>query len=260
VVVEETLAAERSEFYSNYEKLKGFVDPRSVEIEINPKTMKKRKAINYASYLFLSNHANALALPDNDRRFYVIMNAQMPKPPKYFMELNEWLDEKDFDGSPLWARHVYRWLKKYPVDMELMLAPAQRTAAKSSMINEAKGLLEYACDEVLKRWPTNYVSYQKVFEVMARSVLCGPIHFDEEANKNFIRRQIKAATCSYSNKVQFRVNGKLHRPLGILGRDILPSDASVEAVKSFACDALRGVNTETLAEAVAEDMRQEGRI
>ena len=98
IVSDETLNTGGMNTYKSYEKLKEFIDPRPDLMTINPKFGKQRRSMVHSSFLFLSNHSNALAIQEDDRRFYVISNPHKPAEPEYFVELNEWIETTDKDG------------------------------------------------------------------------------------------------------------------------------------------------------------------
>jgi hypothetical protein len=63
---------------------------------INPKTLPDRKEKNCARWLLFSNHANAIPISMNDRRFNVVRNPDMPKDADYYTRLNVNADDPDF--------------------------------------------------------------------------------------------------------------------------------------------------------------------
>tara|TARA_R110000822_G_scaffold310329_3_gene442620 strand:+ start:2094 stop:4562 length:2469 start_codon:yes stop_codon:yes gene_type:complete len=105
VVVNE--AEDNSQFsakHSAYEVLKQRVDTTVTSTVLNPKYGRQREITVCTSYLILSNHINAVAVPRNDRRLTVLTNAEVPESDQYFIELNHWRKNTD------WAGHVFRYL------------------------------------------------------------------------------------------------------------------------------------------------------
>jgi hypothetical protein len=158
VVVQETLdlgiEATRQTFYNASEKLKALIDTRSLPVTINHKYGRLASAESFTSFLLFSNHFDALAIDTNDRRIYVIENERYPRPPDYFTELNAWLDALDSDGKPLFAPHLWRWLKQYPVDLRMLNAPAPMTDGKTMMIEARTDPVKRAVRAVLSCLPT----------------------------------------------------------------------------------------------------------
>lgn len=76
---------------------------------INPKTLPERHEKNCARWIILSNHANAIPLSVNDRRFNVIKNPEEPMPDAYYTRLNDMANDPDFIACVrewLWQRDI----------------------------------------------------------------------------------------------------------------------------------------------------------
>ena len=156
ITSDETLNTGNSNFYRAYERLKEIIDPRPKKTVINSKYRQPRLTTVYSSYIFLSNHANAIALGESDRRFYVLNNATKPQPHTYYDKLNAWLREETDKGEPAWARNVWRWLKNRTINMDKLLAPPIMTDAKKLMRDESRSNLEVAVDGLIAHWPYPY--------------------------------------------------------------------------------------------------------
>lgn len=268
VMVEETLAGDKKDFYSNYEKLKTLVDPRGVSVLINPKYGVQRTVQTHSSFLFMSNHANALALPAEDRRFYVINNAITPADPQYFMDVDAWVKELDVDGMPVWGRHVFRWLSSLPVDLVKLLAPPPKTAGKAEMANAALSNLDYALTVILEEWPISYMTANDAYAVFRHPLLQGPLHFDEDTNVKFIKTRVNAATSPYRDKskkpMKVKVDGKSVYPRALNtrladGSAVALDDATAYEEVSKAVRA-SGVDLDLLANHVHDQLEADGRI
>ena len=213
IVSEETLSADPKLQFNTYEKLKTFIDPRSRTVTINPKFGMKREVATHASYLFLSNHINAISIPATDRRFFVLENAHDPAPPAFFTALNEWLEKKDSDGLPSWGRSVYRWLQTIEFNMEDLTAPPPRTQAKIDMSGACESDLDFTVRRLLALWPDMYINSTEVFTVFEHPLLAGPLHFDEDTTRKFIRRMINVASVGYKVPIQdLNGSGKTIKP------------------------------------------------
>lgn len=158
VVTDETLNSGGLNSYKTYEKLKELIDPRPRLMSINPKYGKQRRSMVHSSFLFLSNHSNALSISEDDRRFYVVSNPHKPAPPTFFAGLNKWLSVMDENGKPAWATNIYRWLLARKVDMPMLLSPPEATAAKKAMIEESRSDLDMVAREIVAKWPCEYIS------------------------------------------------------------------------------------------------------
>ena len=157
VITNETMAVRADARYKAYEHLKDMIDPRTKKVRINPKYGKQRIATVHSSFLFFSNHEDALAITHEDRRFYVIENAPQPETPEYFNDLNAWLDELDEEGRPVWARHIWWWLSGREVNMTALTAPPATTDTKLAMMSATDSPIEVALDAALGANPNEYV-------------------------------------------------------------------------------------------------------
>lgn len=134
-----------------YETLKQRIDSTNTMTTVNIKYQPQRAVKVCTSYLILTQHADAVAVPKDDRRLTVMSNPEQPAPPAYFTELNAWLQEKDKDGSLTWAKNVYRWLRaRKLVNAERLNLPLTDNVSKEEMIEESRGLPESVAHLVAK--------------------------------------------------------------------------------------------------------------
>lgn len=76
---------------------------------INPKTLPERHEKNCARWILLTQHANAIPMGVNDRRFNVVKNPETPKDEAYYTRLNEAADDPEFIACVrewLWQRDI----------------------------------------------------------------------------------------------------------------------------------------------------------
>ena len=207
VVVEEAKSISGNNRFDAYEKLKTYVDPRmGQQITINPKHERKREVVANSSFLFLSNHANALAIPEGDRRFYVMENTDERASPEYFMELNKWINQRDSDGMESWARSVHRWLVKLDVDHAMLVAPPKTTTAKAEMAGMSKNDIDFAVDTMLENWPSPYITAYDVYKVLHSPVL-QRLEFEEGgSDKKFISSKVRGLSLEYNRDFKVRVD------------------------------------------------------
>jgi len=161
VITNETMAVSSGSRYKAYEHLKDMIDPPTKKVRINPKYGKQRVSTVHSSFLFFSNHEDALSVSEEDRRFYVLENAPTPETPEFFNDLNAWLDETK-DGRPLWAQHVWWWLQGRSVGMTELLAPPTATETKKSMMSATVSPIEIALDAALTAATNEYVTSDRM--------------------------------------------------------------------------------------------------
>jgi hypothetical protein len=211
VFTDETLSLGGENYYKVYESLKEIFDPRPAEIVINPKYGKKRTSMCHTSYLMFSNHVNALSTAADDRRIYVISNAELPWPGEKFAELNEWIHELDDDGQPYWARSVWRWLQNRKVSPDEMTKPAPRTTGKMQMALETKSVMEVAINAVIDNYPLPLLNPNDVKMVCLKLGARVDYAGDSAAN-SLVNRLIRAKTRAPHESLILRVGSKTLRP------------------------------------------------
>lgn len=80
---------------NTYERLKQIVDPRPGRpVLVNVKGRQNYYARTCASFLIATNHADALPIPENDRRFCVVRNGDA-QPQSYWRELRLWMSRRE---------------------------------------------------------------------------------------------------------------------------------------------------------------------
>tara|TARA_R110002126_G_scaffold202786_4_gene350141 strand:- start:855 stop:1976 length:1122 start_codon:yes stop_codon:yes gene_type:complete len=211
VMTDETLNTGASNYYHSYERLKEMIDPRPKMVTINPKFGKKRTATVHSSFLFFSNHAEALAISSNDRRFYVLDNAPTPAMPEYFEKLNAWLQTQNSEGKPEWAAHVWRWLQGRSVNVTQVVAPPEMTAAKRRMLEGSKSPITSAIDAILHVWPTPNITPNMVESIMAQ--FSDRLGLDANTKwKSIAKRHLKELTVNYPQSMTVTCGGKVMRP------------------------------------------------
>jgi hypothetical protein len=90
IIVQEMFNFERRELYN---KMKEWLAAPPDYLEVNRKHMQPYNVPNIQCWVFLTNHENAIALEEDDRRFWVhrCLPEQKP-PPEYFKGLHDWFD------------------------------------------------------------------------------------------------------------------------------------------------------------------------
>jgi hypothetical protein len=116
----------QNDFYQGYETFKQNVDTRVTPIRVNPKYERTRQDFMYFNALIFTNHADALALPEGDRRVCVLTNPTKVKSEAYYERLNDALNDDE-------AGAVYHFLMRRDVSGYSHVKPPM-TPGKSIMI------------------------------------------------------------------------------------------------------------------------------
>ena len=115
-----------------YNHLKPFISGQKTRLVVNEKGLRQYTVPNHQNWIITTNHDNALALEDDDRRFWVHrVLAEEPPAEAYFAKLYAWLDN---DGS---AR-VFGWLLQRDVSAFNPMARPPMTASKQTMLEQSQ--------------------------------------------------------------------------------------------------------------------------
>ena len=133
ICVEESKDAglSRDDFYHGYETFKLNVDTKVEEnLRVNEKYGRTRHEHAYYNVMIFSNHADALALPENDRRVYCVENPTKRLDYAYYDRLSGALQTQE-------PRRLYWWLMRRDVSGYDHIYPPM-TPAKQRMIEDTR--------------------------------------------------------------------------------------------------------------------------
>jgi hypothetical protein len=193
-----------------YETLKQRIDTTNITTVVNIKYAPHRTANVCTSYLILTQHADAIAIPKDDRRVSVITNPITPKPTAYFTKLNKWLQLCDKDGQLIWAKHVYRWLREHVVENPDRLMLPLDSVGKTTMIDEGKTLPARVCEAI-----ASYLSKKETYAITVPQlratldVVLRELHYDREHRDAFYRNCFNDVSLTMG--MNMRVGGKVCR-------------------------------------------------
>jgi hypothetical protein len=145
LIVDEAKDVTREDFWSAYETFKQRIDTSPVEFRANTKYGKTSQDTMWFNALIFSNHADAMTIPEDDRRIAVFTNAVEKASTDYYERLHAAL------GDELEPRRVYWYLKQRDVSQFNSAIPPM-TEAKKVMIevsrSPAEEILEYLQDNL----------------------------------------------------------------------------------------------------------------
>ena len=131
IVVEEAKDSglTRDEFWNGYETFKQNVDTKvGKAVDVNTKYGRIKKENIYFNALIFTNHADALVLPDDDRRIFCVVNPTTRKDYAYYDRLSGSLVTQE-------PRRVYWWLMRRDVSGYDRIYPPM-TQSKARMIED----------------------------------------------------------------------------------------------------------------------------
>lgn len=150
VVVPETMSGDRKDLAN---KLKPLITQPTVRV--NEKNVKPYDIPNTVNFMMFSNHENAAYIEDKDRRYFVIICNQDPKPFGYFDDLYDNYIRTDKIGA------FYQFLLEHDVSHFNPYKPAPDTPDKRTVQQATRGGVEAWLDDA---WDSRAVPFQ--FEVV----------------------------------------------------------------------------------------------
>lgn len=153
VVVEEAKdnSTDMNDFYHGFESFKELVDTKvSYDRRINPKYGRTRFENVYFNALIFTNHADALAIPEGDRRVMVVENATERNSAEYYERLHGALGEAE-------AGRLYWWLMSRDLTHFDHVYPPE-TNSKYAMIQDTESPVTSVGYWIRDNWPVDLVT------------------------------------------------------------------------------------------------------
>ena len=133
VIVEEAKDVTGSDYYHGYEVFKQYVDTRPIDFTCNPKFGRQRQDTMWFNALILTNHVDALVIPEDDRRVAVVTNPPVRKERDYYDALERASQEGEAQKLywHLMRRDVSAFDHVYPPDTaaKVVMSSASRSPA-----------------------------------------------------------------------------------------------------------------------------------
>lgn len=249
-------AAGDTGYYRFYEHIKDLIDPGTRAHQINRKYGKMYKADVYTSFLFFSNHADAVRLAEHDRRIYVVSNPSKPQLPEYYTNLRALMAGKDF------GRDVYRYVKeRFTPDYQLANKPAPMSKAKATMFRASRSAGEVGVEAIIDVLDCALISPQHVSNLiegnasLVDSILQGK---SPAQHLKYFRKLIALVTAAESEKspsLRLRLGGAQVRGRVARGREP-HTEAEWEAAKAHSASRHEWAlaNPDTFAQEVLSRM------
>lgn len=158
--------------------------------EVNRKYGRKTTIDIFTGFLFYTNHYDALALPEEDRRIAVLGGPDMEAGEDHYVRLYGALSDSDFIAQVYW----------YLMGVDISRFNWQRapmTKERALMIESNKSDVEAAVLAVLENPPVPAMTYQQVVNEVLKEV-----GFDAEINQKHITRILKEKTKREAVKVK----------------------------------------------------------
>ncbi|EKC9999322.1 DUF5906 domain-containing protein [Escherichia coli] len=165
--------------------------------EVNRKYGSKKTMDIYTGFLFYTNHFDALALPEEDRRIAVLGGPDFAATEEHYASLYGALSDSDFIAQVYW----------YLMGVDLSRFNWQRapeTKERLLMIESNKSDVEAALIEILDNPPVPAMTYQQIV-----NAILAEAGIDVEINQKHITRVLKERT--KREPVRVKIDGFVYR-------------------------------------------------
>lgn len=148
VIVEETSSDSAwKNRHGEFEEYKKIIDPRVIKnVLVRTKYGVDSIGSIMCNFLFLTNHHDAIQLPEKDRRFCVLENTKTPLPPEMYTRIRAFMSDDARLGALYWW-YADRDLVGYNP------SEAPMTSAKAAMIEASRGFMSVAVEDALELLP-----------------------------------------------------------------------------------------------------------
>jgi hypothetical protein len=158
-------AHRRGERKSSYEFIKEEVDPAAKRQTFTGKFKEDVEGTAFGSVIIATNHANALAMPNADRRLAVLTNGRKMLPEES-EKIATWMDNADNIAE------LSRWLAQRDIsNFDPFITP--ETIAKAEMVERSDSPVEDAMDDLMEDDTCGLVFTRPQLEMEIESILSG---------------------------------------------------------------------------------------
>lgn len=204
-----------------YEHLKGVIDPGETMIEVVRKGARNYQGRTFASILVMTNHADALVIPKNDRRIAILTNGPSPEP-EYWDEINEWIRDPANIGAFIAALHEVEMGDYNPY------AAPPMTLGKLEMVEAGESELDRALAHVMGQFNNTLVVKEQIImrieEYLADNNVEAPDEWERMMDRMMARRTRKPPGID-----RVRIEGRMRvvRMIGAVKPEVLASNENV---------------------------------
>ena len=181
LIVDEAKDVSREDFWSAYETFKTRIDTSPVEFRSNAKYGRTKDETMWFNCLIFTNHADAMMIPEDDRRIAVFSNPTTKRDADYYMQLHATLDNDDE------ARRLYWWLMRRDVSKFNPAAPPM-TDAKIQMIEASKSPIDEIYEHLVENMAGDIATRKQVTAHVKRTARTLGFDQIEHSPQNAVRR------------------------------------------------------------------------
>lgn len=203
--------------HKTYEKLKELIEPRPTLRTYVTHGRPAFRALSTTTFIICTNHADAIPIPEDDRRLAVLQNGGA-RDPEYWAGVNDWMRD------PANVAAFHRWLMTVDIVSYDPFAPPIKTKAKRTMADEGKTDLDHALALALKELPARLVTMSQVLAAMRKVEREYDMDFPDRWQpiaKRMVRSILHRIGVRESTNWQVMIDGKKH---AVYARDAKTAD------------------------------------
>lgn len=144
--------------HTQYEKFKQFIDTTGREVRVNVKHMAEKQVYCCPMTFMATNNPDGVTFNEQDRRFTPMRNPERPASATYFVQLNDWLVNVD------WQAHVACYLKQRTLTGVDLYQPLD-TVTRQTMLDTSASSVTRALTALRDYMNTQQIAYITTFKV-----------------------------------------------------------------------------------------------
>ncbi len=214
LIVNEAKDLSREDFWNSYDTFKERISNELVEWRVNPKFGHTRDEFLYFNALIFSNHADAMHIPEDDRRLAVLTNPREKRDDAYYQAL--W--DAYHEGSE--AARLWWFLKRRDLSGYDAVKPPV-TEGKNLMIEASRSPAEQILAYIQGDAAGELVTYQILenqVRTAARILGLSAIQHTPANTARFIWKKLGSLRPGVNNGARYSIGGEQQEVRALLGK------------------------------------------
>lgn len=180
----------------------------STKTRVNLKHISPYEIENVTNFILFSNHSNALAINERDRRWHVHVSHQPPKENDYYDKLSDWLTKENGYGI------IYHYLMHRDLSNFSRYSKPPMTQCKKDMAFSSKSLVEQKItDDIENRnglFVCDLVTLDQVIQRYAKNGIA-----IDKSKENAVIHAMHNLGASISKPVRLKLKRQVLNPMGL---------------------------------------------
>lgn len=202
VIVNELPAFHKQDFYDS---LKDYSATGQEHFEVNKKYLQPYLISNHQNWFIFSNHRDALALPEDDRRFFIYWSPAKRQEPEYYDRLGAFYEKAEN------LEKIHRFLVDYDLSAFNPKAPPPETEAKREMQEYARDPVDQVLSAMFE--PGGVFHGRKLIMVSEIVSQAQAMRFEKQISEDVLKRMSAGRIgCRLRRLGAYKLPGKFRLP------------------------------------------------